>query len=100
MKRIMVMFFASIVLLTVLSSMAAAKSQSNDDAVAAITQIENDAVKADLAGDSSFYQKNYAENWTGGFSGGTWTTKQSMLADMKDAANNKMNTEEISGLQV
>jgi uncharacterized protein DUF4440 len=100
MKRIMVMFFASIVVLTVLSSMAAAKSQSNDDAVAAITQFENDAVKADLAGDSSFYQKNYAENWTGGFSGGTWTTKQSMLADMKDTANNKMNTEEISGLQV
>jgi len=101
MKRMMLTLFASIVLLATLSPIAAAKKQStNDDAVAAITQFENDAVKADLAGDSSFYQKNYADNWTGGFSGGTWTTKQSMLADMKDTANNKMNSEEISNLQI
>ena len=97
----MLALFASIVVVATLSPIAAAKKQStNEDAVAAITQFENDAVKADLAGDSSFYQKNYADNWTGGFSGGTWTTKQSMLADMKDTANNKMNSEEISGLQV
>ena len=57
-------------------------------------------MKADLAGDSSFFQKNYADNWTGGFSGGTWTTKESMLSDMKDTANNKMNSEEISDLKV
>ena len=63
-------------------------------------QFENDAVIADLAGDQSFSEKNYAENWTGGFSGGTWTSKQSMLADMKDTANNKMNSEEISDLKV
>jgi len=101
MKRIMLTLFASLVLLATLSPIAAAKKQAtNDDAVAAITQFENDAVKADLAGDSSFYQKNYADNWTGGFSGGTWTTKQSMLADMKDTANNKMNSEEISNLQI
>jgi len=97
----MLTLFASLVLLATLSPIAAAKKQAtNDDAVAAITQFENDAVKADLAGDSSFYQKNYADNWTGGFSGGTWTTKQSMLADMKDTANNKMNSEEISNLQI
>ena len=101
MKRIMLTLFASLVLLATLSPIAAAKKQAtNDDAVAAITQFENDAVKADLAGDSSFYQKNYADNWTGGFSGGTWNTKESMLADMKDSANNKMNSEEISDLKV
>jgi hypothetical protein len=101
MRRIMLALFASIVVVATLSPIAAAKKQpTNEDAVAAITQFENDAVKADLAGDSSFYQKNYADNWTGGFSGGIWTTKQSMLADMKDTANNKMNSEEISGLQV
>jgi len=99
--RIMFALFASIVVAAVLSPIAAAKKPStNDDAVAAITQFENNAVKADLAGDSSFYQKNYADNWTGGFSGGTWTTKQSMLADMKDTANNKMNSEVISGLEI
>ena len=35
-----------------------------------------------------------------GPAGGTWTTKQSMLADMNDTANNKMNSEEISDLKV
>jgi 2',3'-cyclic-nucleotide 2'-phosphodiesterase (5'-nucleotidase family) len=101
MKRIMLMLLASIVICAVLSPLAVAKKQStSDEAVAAITQFENDAVKADLAGDSTFFEKNYAEDWTGGFSGGTWTTKQSILADAKDTANNKMNSEEISDLKV
>jgi hypothetical protein len=101
MKRLMLALFASIIVLAVLSSIAAAQKQpTTNDAVAAITQFENNAVKADLAGDSSFFQKNYADNWTGGFSGGTWTTKESMLADMKDAAKNKMNSEEISDLKI
>src|SRR5205814_3084326 len=98
---IIVTLCASIVLLAGLTSVSAAKKlPTTNDAIAAITQFENDAVKADLAGDSSFFEKGYADNWTGGFSGGIWTTKQSMLADMKDTANNKMNSEEISGLQV
>src|ERR1700694_4121109 len=100
MKRIMLTFFAAIVVLAVMSPVAAAKKAAAVDGVAAITQFENDAVNADLAGDSSFFQKNYADNWTGGFSGGTWTTKESMLADMKDTANNKMNSEEISDLKI
>jgi len=101
MKRTMLVLFASIAVLAALNSVAAAKKQpTTNEAVAAITQFENDAVKADLAGDSSFFQKNYADNWTGGFSGGTWNTKESMLADMKDSANNKMNSEEISDLKV
>ena len=101
MNRIMLMLLASIVICAVLSPLAVAKKQStSDEAVAAITQFENDAVKADLAGDSTFFEKNYADNWTGGFSGGTWTTKQSMLADAKDTVNNKMNSEQISDLKV
>src|SRR5438034_11201879 len=101
MKKMILVLFASILLLAALSSISAAKKQpKNDDAVAAVTQFENDAVKANLAGDSSFYEKGYADDWTGGFSGGIWTTKASILADMKDAANNKMNTEEISDLKV
>jgi Domain of unknown function (DUF4440) len=101
MKRIMLALVASFVVSAVLGPLAVAKKQpTTDDAIAAITQFENDAVKADLAGDASFFQKNYADNWTGGFSGGTWTTKESLLADMKDPANNKMNSEEISDLKV
>jgi hypothetical protein len=101
MKKTLLMVFASIILLAGLSSMAAAKKQpTTDAAVAAITQLENDAVKADLAGDSSFVHKNYADNWTGGFSGGIWTTKESILADMKDTGNNKWNSQQISDLKV
>ncbi len=71
MKRILFTLLASIVLSAVLSPLAVAKKQStNDEAVAAITQFENDAVKANLAGDSSFF------------------------------ANNKMNSETISDLKV
>ena|SRR5258708_1676923 len=101
MKRTMLALVASIVVTAALSSFAAAKKQpTNEEAVAAITQFENDAVKANLAGDSSFIEKGYADDWTGGFSGGIWTTKQSILADTKDTANNKMTSEEISDLKV
>ncbi|PYX82615.1 MAG: hypothetical protein DMG70_14430, partial [Acidobacteria bacterium] len=82
-----------------LSSIVLAKNPlSDDDAVAAITKFETDAVKADLAGDSAFYEKNLVDNWTGGYSGGTWYTKESMLAEMKDTAKNKTNSEEITDL--
>ena len=71
MKRIMLTLLASIAASAVLSPLAVAKKQpTNEQAVAAITQFENDAVKANLAGDSSFVEKNYADDWTGGFSGG------------------------------
>jgi Domain of unknown function (DUF4440) len=101
MKRTMLTLLASILLSAVLSPLAVAKKQpTNDQAIAAITQFENDAVKANLAGDSSFVEKNYADDWTGGFSGGIWTTKESVLADAKDSANNKMNSEQISDLKV
>ena len=84
-----------------LSYPAIAKESKNDaKAVAAITQLENDAVKADLAGDSSFYEKNFADNWSGGDSNGTWYTKQALISSMKDTDKNKMNSEEISNLNV
>ena len=101
MKRTMLTLLASLVVAAVLGPLAVAKKQpANDEAVAAITQFENDAVKAKLAGDISFVEKNYADDWTGGFSGGIWTTKQSLLADAKDTANNKMNSEQISDLKI
>jgi hypothetical protein len=57
-------------------------------------------VKADLAGDSSFYQNYLADDWTGGSSRGTWDTKESLLAGMKDTKNNKTISESISELKV
>jgi hypothetical protein len=85
-----------------LSSLAFGQSSraADSDAVAAITKLEHDAVKADLAGDSSFYQNHLADDWTGGASQGVWGTKQSVLADVKDTKNNKTNSESIGELKV
>jgi len=75
------------------------KGTSAADPVAAITQMEHDSVKADLAGDPSFVEKNYATNFTGGTSWGNWETKQSILTDIKDGKS-KTKSEEISELNV
>lgn len=88
---------------TALSTLAFGKKAGNTNdknAVATITEMENASVKADTAGDSSFIEKNYADNFSGGSSWGNWQTKQSILADMKDSKNNKTNSEEISDLSV
>jgi ketosteroid isomerase-like protein len=73
---------------------------TDTDAVATITQMENASVKADMAGDSSYVEKSYADSFSGGSSWGNWETKQSILADMKDSKNNKTNSEEISDIKV
>src|SRR5690349_21149752 len=77
-----------------------AATVNNGDSIATITAMENASVKADIAGDSSFVEKNYADNFSGGSSWGQWDTKQSILADMKDSKNNKTKSEEISELNV
>ena len=94
--------FSLLLTIAALSSLAIGQSSkaADSDAVAAITKLENDMVKADLTGDPSFYQNNLADDWTGGTSRGTWDTKQSVIADMKDTKNNKTNSESISELKV
>ena len=77
-----------------------AAKASDSDSVAAITKLENDAIKAALANDSSFYEKTLASDYTGGTSFGTWDTRASMLADMKDAKNNKTATQDLKDLKV
>ncbi|MGA2184091.1 MAG: nuclear transport factor 2 family protein [Bryobacteraceae bacterium] len=77
-----------------------AQASATADTVAAITQLENDAVKADLAGDKAFYEKVLAADWTGGDSGGTWYSKPDVLKMMSDAQHNKTNSENISELKV
>jgi ketosteroid isomerase-like protein len=73
---------------------------TDSDAVAAITKFENDAIKAAIGNDSSFYEKFLASDYTGGTSRGTWDTKPSTLADMKDTKNNKTNSQTLSDLKV
>ena len=66
----------------------------------AITQMEMDRVKADLAGDSSWMKRELAENYTSGTSWGAWQTKQEILTNLADTKNNKTNKSEISNISV
>jgi hypothetical protein len=52
-------------------SVTQAQTGAKADVVTAIFNLENDGVKADLAGDPAFYQKVLAEDWTRGDSDGT-----------------------------
>ena len=93
---------AAVLAITAFTTTALGKKNTvtaSADPVAAITQMENDNVKADLAGDSSFVSKNYANNFTGGTSWGNWETKQSILADL-NGGKSKTNSEQISELNV
>ena len=75
-------------------------AQTGGGAVAAITKLENDSVKADLAGDSAWPQKYLADDWMGCDSNGKWYTKDEALKMMADTKNNKYNNEKISDLKV
>lgn len=91
------------VLLTPVSfvSMVFPQTQSGSGAVAEVTRLQKESVKADLANDSSsFIKKYYADDYTSGSSFGDWDTKTSMLKDYSDPKGNKTNKEELSDLQV
>src|SRR6202045_732316 len=80
-------------------SVARAQTGAKADVVTAISNLENDAVKADLAGDPAFYQKVLAEDWTRGDSDGTYYTKAELLKLMADPKNIKTNSERLSELE-
>ena len=92
----------SLVVVAMLAALTVTNAQTGgkSDAVAAVTKLENDAVKADLANDKTFYEKVLADDWTGGDSGGTWFTKADVLKMMADPEHNKTNSEKISELKV
>lgn len=92
----------SVVILTFIAVPAGMQAQKGSDSgvVAGITKLENEAVKADLAGDKSFYEMVLAANWMGGDSNGKFYTKAELLKTMADTAQNKTNSEAISDLKV
>ena len=90
----------SLLMLFVGLSVTRAQSGTNAEVVTVITNLENDAVKADLAGDTAFYQKVLAEDWTRGDSDGTFYTKAEVLKLMADTKNFKTNSEKLSELKV
>ena len=81
-------------------SLTRAQTVGKADVETAISNLENDAVKADLAGDAAFYQRILAEDWTRGDSDGTFYTKAELLKLMADTKNLKTNSEKLSELKV
>jgi len=77
-----------------------AQTMAQTDIVTTISNLENDGVKADLAGDTAFYQKALAEDWTRGDSDGTFYTKAEVMKLMADAKDFKTNSEKLSELKV
>ena len=102
MKIVTSVLWISLVVAAMFAGLAVTRAQTgaNADTVAAITKLENDGVKADLAGDKSFYEKVLADDWTGGDSSGTFYTKAEQLKFMADTEHNKTNSEKISELKV
>jgi hypothetical protein len=81
-------------------SVTRAQTGTLADVVTTISDLENGAVKADLAGDPAFYEKVLAEDWTRGDSDGTYYTKAELLELMADTKNIKTNSEKLSELKV
>lgn len=98
-KSAVAIFACAVCMVAVLLAGAASRS-SDSGAVAEITRLEQEAVKADLATDRAFYEKHLAENWTAGTSFGEWETKASLLKDMSSRQSHRMEREEISDLKV
>ena len=81
-------------------SVTRAETAAEADVMTAISDLENAAVKADLAGDPAFYEKVLAEDWTRGDSDGTFYAKADVLKLMADTKNFKTNREKLSQLKV
>ena len=81
-------------------SVTRAQTAAKTDVVTAISNLENDGVKADLAGDPDFYQRGLAEDWTRGDSDGTYYTKADLLGLMADTKNIKTSSENLSEIKV
>ena len=92
----------SLFVIALLAGLSVTRAQTavTTDAVTAISNLENDGVKADLAGDPEFYQKVLADDWTRGDSDGTYYTKADLLNLMGDKNSIKTNSEKLSGLKV
>ena len=81
-------------------SAATGKKLDSKGVEAAITKMETDNLKADLAGDPSWMTREMTDNYTMGTSWGAFETKAELVKDAADTANNKTNKREISDLKV
>ena len=99
-KNLVLWISLSIITLFAGLNVTQAQTEANTDVVTAISNLENDGVKADLAGAPDFYRKVLAEDWTRGDSDGSYYTKAELLELMADTRNIKTNSEKLSELKV
>ena len=100
MQIIRTVTFLAIVALAAVAPVYAVAAETKADIVAAITRIENDSVKADLAGDKSWAETYLTNDWMGCDSAGKWYTKADLLKMIADKTNNNYKSEKISDLKV
>jgi hypothetical protein len=88
----------SVVVIALFAGLSVARTQiaASDDILTAISNLENDAVKAIRL----FIRKFLAEDWTWGDSDGTYFTKAVLLNLMADKKSIKINSENLSELKV
>jgi hypothetical protein len=99
-KRPVLWIFIFVIALLAEMGVMRAQTGGNADAVAAVTKLENDGVKADLANDKAFYEKVLAKDWTGVDSDGVRYTKADILKMVDDTQHNKTNSEKLFDLKV
>jgi hypothetical protein len=97
MKQIVIYAVLTVVVLIPIQLVYA---QSSGDTVAAITKLENEGIKADLAADASWAQKVLADDWMACDHEGKWYTKADALKMIADTKNNKFNSEKLTDLKV
>ena len=91
MKPIKVVVRAALTTVAVFIPIQRLIAQADSDTVAAITKLENDGIKADLAADTSWFDKFLADDWMSCQSDGIWITKADALKRMADAHKLKVN---------
>jgi hypothetical protein len=91
MKQITEVLLASCLAVTIGSSLLTAQTSGGDAAtVAAITKLEQDSVKASLAGGAAtkqYSERTLANDFVGGTSFGKWETKADLIKDTENPAN-------------
>ena len=91
MKRITEVLFASCLAATIgISTLNAQATGGDAGTVAAITKLEQDSVKAGLAGGAplkQFNERYMAGDFVGGTSFGKWETKAEVIKDSENPAN-------------
>ena len=90
------MKITAVLFLVFLSSLALNCEDCDSDAVAAVTKLIREDIKAPLAGDTNFVKNNYVDDYIEGTSLGTWMTKEQFL----DTSRNKVNSRNVADLTV